>query len=77
MRTKTSHITPVGGNVFADLGFTPREAAALKLQSQRIIGQKLATKSPDRSTDLERIKAQPVLPGRHRRKPRREKRHDG
>lgn len=45
MSTKTNHITPVGGNVFADLGFTPKEAAALKRQSQRIIAQKLALKT--------------------------------
>lgn len=25
------HITPAGGNVFADLGFPPEEAAALKV----------------------------------------------
>lgn len=45
MSTKTNHITPVGGNVFADLGFPPKEAAALKRQSQRIIAQKLALKT--------------------------------
>lgn len=38
------HITPVGGNVFADLGFEPEEAAALKAESQRIISEKLAIK---------------------------------
>lgn len=36
------HITPVGGNVFADLGFEPAEA--LKAESQRIISEKLAIK---------------------------------
>lgn len=40
--TKSMHITPVGGNVFADLGFEPAEAAALKTESQRIIWEKLA-----------------------------------
>ena len=35
------HITPVGGNVFADLGFPPEEAAALKLESDRQIDQAL------------------------------------
>ena len=28
----TAHITPVGGNVFADLGFSPAEANALQAQ---------------------------------------------
>jgi hypothetical protein len=37
IETKSMHITPVGGNVFADLGFEPLEAAALKAESQRII----------------------------------------
>jgi len=38
------HFTPVGGNVFVDLGFEPKEAAALKAESQRIISEKLSTK---------------------------------
>lgn len=42
--TKSMHITPVGGNVFADLGFDPKEAAALKAESHRIISEKLAIK---------------------------------
>lgn len=44
IETKSMHITPVGGNVFADLGFEPEEAAALKAESQRIISEKLAIK---------------------------------
>lgn len=44
IETKSAHITPVGGNVFADLGFEPDEAAALKAESQRIISEKLAIK---------------------------------
>ncbi len=40
--TKSRHITPIGGNVFADLGFEREEAAALKAESQRIISEKLA-----------------------------------
>jgi predicted XRE-type DNA-binding protein len=28
----SAHITPVGGNVFADLGFSPAEAKALQAQ---------------------------------------------
>lgn len=42
--TKSAHITPVGSNVFADLGFEPKEAAMLKAESQRIISEKLAIK---------------------------------
>ena len=38
--TKSMHITPSGGNVFADLGFSPEETAALKLRSQRVIAAK-------------------------------------
>ncbi len=44
IETKSLHITPVGGNVFADLGFGPEEAVALKAESQRIISEKLAIK---------------------------------
>ena len=42
--TTSRHITPVGGNVFADLGFDSKEAAALKAKSERIISEKLAIK---------------------------------
>lgn len=31
---KIRHVTPAGGNVFADLGFEPEEAAKLKIRSQ-------------------------------------------
>lgn len=44
IETKSMHITPVGGNVFADLGFEPEEAAALQAESRRIISEKLAIK---------------------------------
>ena len=44
IETKSTHITPVGGNVFADLGFGPEEAAALQAESKRIISEKLAIK---------------------------------
>lgn len=44
IETKSMHITAVGGNVFADLGFEPEEAAILKAESQRIISEKLAIK---------------------------------
>jgi len=42
--TKSAHITPAGGNVYADIGFTPEEAAMLKAESSRIISEKLAIK---------------------------------
>jgi predicted XRE-type DNA-binding protein len=42
--TKTMHVTPVGGNIFADLGFAPEEAAALHADSQRLIAEKRALK---------------------------------
>jgi len=35
--TKSMHITPAEGNVFADLGFDSEEATALKTKSQGII----------------------------------------
>ena len=44
IETKSAHITPAGGNVFADLGFGPEEAAALQAESKRIIWKMLAIK---------------------------------
>lgn len=35
--TSITHITPVDGNVFADLGFAPIEAAKLKIKAQLMI----------------------------------------
>lgn len=43
--TKSMHITPAGGNVFADLGFEPEEATKLQANSNRIISEKLAIKN--------------------------------
>ncbi len=51
------HITPVGGNVFADLGFEPEEAAALKAESQRIIFEELAIKESLMAELADRIEA--------------------
>jgi len=42
--TKTTHITPVGGNVFADLGFEPDEAKALLIAADQVISEKMAIK---------------------------------
>ena len=42
--TESRHITSAGGNIFADLGFEPEEAATLKAESDRIITEKLAIK---------------------------------
>jgi predicted XRE-type DNA-binding protein len=41
---KAAHVTPAGGNVFVDLGFSPKEAATLKAKSKKIISEKLAIK---------------------------------
>lgn len=43
--TRCRHITPADGNVFADLGFDPDEAAMLKANSQKIIATKIAIKN--------------------------------
>lgn len=42
MNSKTTHITPADGNVFADLGFSPAEAAELKAHSSALIAAKEA-----------------------------------
>lgn len=39
-----THVTPVGGNIFADLGFEPDEAAKLLAETDAIISEKLAIK---------------------------------
>jgi predicted XRE-type DNA-binding protein len=38
------HVTPVGGNIFADLGFEPEEAARLLAEADQAISEKLAIK---------------------------------
>jgi len=58
IETKSMHTTPVGGNVFADLGFEPKEAAALQAESKRIISEKLAIKERLMSELSEWIKEQ-------------------
>lgn len=44
IETKSMHITPADGNVFADLGFGPEEAASLQAASKQIIAEKVAIK---------------------------------
>lgn len=44
IETRSVHITPAGGNVFLDLGFSANEAAALKATSGRLIAQHLAVR---------------------------------
>ena len=39
----SQHVTPVGGNVFADLGFPPDEAARLLAESKVRIAAALAS----------------------------------
>ncbi|MBQ9600627.1 MAG: XRE family transcriptional regulator [Neisseriaceae bacterium] len=41
MDSKTTHITPINGNVFVDLGFEPEVAKQLKAHSDMIIQAKL------------------------------------
>lgn len=40
--TKSRHITPIDGNVFADMGFDPKEAATLKTEARRVISDRLS-----------------------------------
>lgn len=54
VETKSMHVIPVGGNVFADLGFEPEEATALKVESQRIISEKLANGVPSEPSSVAR-----------------------
>ncbi len=42
IETESTHITPVGGNVFADLGFDAEEAAGLQAESRRRIAEAIA-----------------------------------
>lgn len=57
IETRSMHITPIGGNVFSDLGFGPEEAAALKPESQRIICEKLAIQESLMAELVDRIEA--------------------
>ena len=41
---QSSGVTPVGGNVFLDLGFPAAEAEALKAESKKIVTQSLKMK---------------------------------
>lgn len=41
---KLGHITPAGANIFADLGFEPKEADKLLDESNKIISEKLSIK---------------------------------
>ncbi|MBU3624573.1 helix-turn-helix domain-containing protein [Polynucleobacter sp. AP-Latsch-80-C2] len=41
---KAAHITPVGGNIFLDLGFSQKEATTLQARSKKIISEKIAIK---------------------------------
>lgn len=61
--TKLRHMTPADGNIFADLGFDPEEAAALKAESDRIIAEKQEKtdewmrENPAKETDLEALES--------------------
>lgn len=41
---KSSHITPAGGNVFADLGFSPKQAKAMLADADARIAKSLKLK---------------------------------
>ena len=45
--TKTTHITPVGGNVFTDLEFEPNEAEALLTAADQVISKNGYQEVPD------------------------------
>ena len=53
--TQSMHITPVGGNVFADLGFDPEDAANMQAESKRIIAEKRSRVSYSMAEPNERI----------------------
>ncbi|MCL4759567.1 MAG: hypothetical protein KJZ96_14615 [Rhodocyclaceae bacterium] len=44
--TESRHVTPVGGNIYLDLGFSADEAATLQARTQSIISQKQADEDP-------------------------------
>lgn len=44
IETKPTQTTPADGNVFADLGFEPEEAATLQAASKKLIAGKVALK---------------------------------
>lgn len=60
--SKSMHTTPVGGNVFEDLGFEPEEAAALKAESQRRIADMLAIKDSLMAEIAKWMEAKALMP---------------
>ncbi len=42
----SSHVTPIGGNIFLDIGFSPSEAGEMLAETERIIEEKLRRKRP-------------------------------
>lgn len=63
IETKSAHVTPVGGNVFVDLGFEPAEAEAMKAQSQRVISERMAIKDSLRTSPAIDPKPSALLSG--------------
>lgn len=49
--TETEHVTPVGGNIFADLGFEPEVAARLLAESDQAISEKLGAAGNECETE--------------------------
>jgi predicted XRE-type DNA-binding protein len=42
--TRTTHVTPAGGNIFSDLGFGPEDAARLLAETDKVLSEKLVIK---------------------------------
>lgn len=61
IETQSAHITPPGGNVFADMGFKPTEAEALHAESMRIIMDKLGVSEVDEPIYLTRRESERLL----------------
>ncbi|RFP09209.1 MULTISPECIES: hypothetical protein [unclassified Duganella] len=59
--TGSEHITPAGGNIFADLGFPPSEAEKLHADAVLIIALKLALKDKA-GADIPVTKTLPTQP---------------
>ena len=56
--TKSRHIAPSSGNVFADPGFSPKETTALKAESKRIVSEKVVIKNSRKSELVVQLKVQ-------------------
>lgn len=55
----TTHVTPVGGNIFADLGFEGDEAVAFLLESRREIARKMGAALRPENPSVEELQLSP------------------